>query len=208
MTEIVEDLSLTGFQVYSIWNALKLHFTSKSYDFFKYNGKTNVTKENFAIRKDRYTFHKLARKYNRNNIVSFFVSNLVQRNVSWVGELTTPEGEEIYKNWMKTNQSLSYIFEQDIQRLFGNCKKPNDLLVVISGEFPKLLDLLLEKEINLETFIILSDLINFLPDWNKKITEDVVWPELSFKYERYKPFVIYDRDKMNGILKKNLKEYF
>ena len=53
----------TGFAAYALWNALKLHFTSDSYDYFKYNGKTNVSKQTFSIRKDKYQFYKLSRKY-------------------------------------------------------------------------------------------------------------------------------------------------
>ena len=40
----------TGFAAFALYNALKLHFTSKSYDYFKYNGKTNVTKTTFTER--------------------------------------------------------------------------------------------------------------------------------------------------------------
>ena len=37
----------TGFAAFALYNALKLHFTSDSYDYFKYHGKTNVSKTTF-----------------------------------------------------------------------------------------------------------------------------------------------------------------
>ena len=53
----------TGFAAYALWNALKLHFTSDSYDYFKYNGKTSISVTSFENRKDKYHFYKLSRKF-------------------------------------------------------------------------------------------------------------------------------------------------
>jgi len=49
----------SGFSAFALYNAIKLHFTTDSYDYFKYHGKTNVTRDNFAIRKDKYTFYTI-----------------------------------------------------------------------------------------------------------------------------------------------------
>ena len=54
---------MTGYEAFGIYQALKLHFTTDSYDFFKYNGKTNVSVNAFENRKDKYHFYKLSRKY-------------------------------------------------------------------------------------------------------------------------------------------------
>ena len=61
----------TGFAAFAMWNALKLHFTSDSYDYFKYNGKTNVSKQSFTTRKDKYQFYKLSRKYSLEDFINF-----------------------------------------------------------------------------------------------------------------------------------------
>ena len=51
----------TGFESYRLWNALKLHFTSNSYNFFQYNGKTNVSQQTFMKNKLKafYKFLKI-----------------------------------------------------------------------------------------------------------------------------------------------------
>ena len=64
----------TGFAAYALWNALKLHFTSDSYDYFKYNGKTNVSKSTFSTNKSKYQFYKLSRKYNLEELKDFYVA--------------------------------------------------------------------------------------------------------------------------------------
>jgi len=63
----------TGYEAYALWNALKLHFTSDSYDFFKYNGKTNVSKQSFTHNKSKYQFYKLARKYSIDELKHFML---------------------------------------------------------------------------------------------------------------------------------------
>jgi len=63
----------TGFAAFALYNALKTHFTSTSYDFFKYNGKTNVSKETFMKHKSKYQFYKLSRKYTLEELRNFFI---------------------------------------------------------------------------------------------------------------------------------------
>jgi len=76
----------TGFAAYALWNALKLHFTSDSYDYFKYNGKTNVSKSTFSTNKSKYHFYKLSRKYNLEELKDFYVANFIQGKGDWVGD--------------------------------------------------------------------------------------------------------------------------
>ena len=40
---------MTGYETFSLYQALKLHFTNESYDFFKYNDKSNVSVSAFEI---------------------------------------------------------------------------------------------------------------------------------------------------------------
>jgi hypothetical protein len=43
--------------------------------------------------------------------------------------------------------------------------------------------------------------------WEKKIIDDIVWPELKNKCEKYKPFLFYDKNKMKNILQEKIKDY-
>ena len=54
------NLRMNEFEAYQKYIALKLHFTS-DYDYFKYNGKTNVTLNSFNERKDKFHFKKLVK---------------------------------------------------------------------------------------------------------------------------------------------------
>ena len=66
-----------GFDVYKTYLAVKLHFTTDTYDYYKYGGKVNTKLDTFTKRKDRYFFHKLSTRYAEDNILDFFVSNFL-----------------------------------------------------------------------------------------------------------------------------------
>ena len=107
---------MNGFEVYKIYLAVKLHFTSKnrSYDFHKHSGRTTARLGTFTKRRDRYFFHKLSKLYNDRDIADYFVSNFVTNTNLWVGDIIGRVGDENFKLWQKKIEALSYYFEQDI----------------------------------------------------------------------------------------------
>lgn len=197
----------TGFAAFALYNAMKLHFTSDSYDYFKYNGKTNVSKQSFTVRKDKYQFYKLSRKYDLEELKNYYVANFINGNGNWVGDMLGPDGEDNYTKWQKTIQSLTYTFENDIIYLLDRVDEPNDLILVKSNEFPKLLQYVMDRSIAIETIIILNDIMNFIPMWSKEIYDDIVWPDWRRKIEKYSAFLNYDKKKFKEILKEKIKEY-
>lgn len=192
-----------GFEAYALFHALKLHFTT-NYDFVKYSGKTNVTKDQFMLRKDKFQFYKLSRKYKRDELFGFFVANMLVNPKIWVGDLLSEDAESEYKVWQKTQQSLSYVFEQDLHRLFDSVNNPEELLRVVDRQYPLLYNLYMQDMCAKETLIILNELLNFLPMWVKKVEDDIIFPEFIKSCEKYKPFLNFDKPKMLAILKKNL----
>ena len=194
----------TGFDAYALYNALKLHFTG-NYDYIKYNGKTSVSRTTFSTRKDKYHFYKLSRKYDVEELKLFYIANFIEDDGAWVGDLLTPQSEERFKKWQKKNQSLTYQFEQDIIYLFEKYDLKD--ILVVTGEYPRLLQELMQNSIMIETVIIMDDLMNFLPMWQRKIQDDIIWPKWETKLTKYKPFVYYDKQKMKSILKEMVKEH-
>lgn len=196
----------TGFEAYKLYTSLKLHFTSDSYDAIKYAYKTNVSKDTFMKRKDKYQFYKLSRKYSLVELKDFFVANFIYGTSTWVGEMTGPDGEDVYKKWQKTTQSLTYIFNDDILSLIGD-ESPDKMLKVSDGQYPVLMNQVMSGSIKVETLVILNDIMNFFPMWNKKISDDIIWPNFRLKCEKYTPFVIYDKVKFKNILREAISEH-
>ena len=201
----------TGFAAYALWNALKLHFTSDSYDYFKYNGKTNVSKSTFSTNKSKYHFYKLSRKYSLEELKDFYIANFIQGKGDWVGDLLQDGGEN-YTKWQKTQQSLTYTFENDIMYMFDSVDGAefwhiDDYFKPIDGGWPMLITKMMHDKIKLETVCILIDIFDCMPRWEKQITEDIVWPTHRRIIKKYTPFINYDKQKFKEILKEKIKEH-
>ena len=198
---------MTGYEAFGLYESLKLHFAKDSYDFFKYNGKTNITITAFENRKDKYHFYKLSRKFsNRDELISFIVANLIEKDNLWVGDLLGEEADIRYRNRQKVLQALSYEFIGDLNNLFGEVTDPNDLIRVNDGDYPKLLTKTLQKEIKIETLCIMAKVLGFLPMWNKKISDTIRWPGMSRKITKYTAFLPQDMIKYQLILKKKIQK--
>ena len=203
---------MNGFEVYKIYLAIKLHFTSKnqSYDFHKHNGRTTARLETFTKRRDRYYFHRLSKSYDDKSIVNYFLSNFVSNTNLWVGDIIGKAGDEHYKQWSKKIESLHYYYEKDIdyiiERMTTKDIKFNDLFLSIDGQHPPIIKMFLAKKINFETLIILDDILRFTKKLNKNIKEKVLWAKLFDRMKRYKPFLSYNITKYKISLRDKMKE--
>ncbi len=198
---------MNGFEVYKIYLAVKLHFTSKgrSYDFHKHLGRTTARLETFTKRRDRYFFHKLSKSYNNNTIVDYFVSNFVTNTNLWVGDIIGKTGDDNYKQWSKKIEALHYYYEQDIDYILEQDYKFDDLFKSVNGQHPPILKMFLSKKINFETVLILDEILSFTKQLNKNINEKVLWPKLYDRMIRYKSFLNYNLTKYKMTLKRKLK---
>ena len=203
---------MNGFEIYKIYLAIKLHFTSKnqSYDFHKHLGRTTARLATFTKRRDRYFFHKLSKSYNDKSIVDYFLSNFVSNTNLWVGDIIGQTGDDTYKQWSKKLEALHYYYEQDIdyiiERMTTKDIKFNDLFTSVNGQHPPIVKMFLAKKINFETLIILDDILKFTKGLSLSITETVLWPKLSDRMKRYKPFLTYNITKYKISLRDKLKE--
>lgn len=194
---------MTGYEAFSLYNALKLHFSSDTYDYFKYHGKSNISIDAFEKRKDKYHFYKLSRRNDAEDYIQFLVSNFLENDKCWAGDLLLEEAVTYHKNRMKVIQSLSYMFTEDCKILKDKCDNPNDLLKS-DGDYPILLTMALRKEIRFETLCIMNSIMGFLPMWRKKISDTIRFPDINRKIVKYTPFIQFDRDKYKQILIKEL----
>ena len=194
---------MTGYEAFGLYESLKIHFSKDSYDFFKYNGKTNVSVNAFENRKDKYHFYKLSRKFtHKEDLINFIVANLLEKDNLWVGDLLNEPAEVNYRKHQKTLQALSYEFSNDIAQIFEGIDNPNDVIKVVDGEYPILLTKLNRKEVAIETVVILNKILNFLPMWEKKVADTIVAPNQFRRIKKYAAFIQQDVVKYKLILKK------
>ena len=198
-------MKVTPFDTYQHYLSLKNHFTNPKYDFFKYGAKTRASMTSFNKRKDKYWFEKTSRKYSDKEVVDFLVSNFVSSDNPqnlWIGEIIS-SGERNYAEWMKRQQSLTYLFkeqsnellsENELETLF-NCTKGHPLIL---KEF-------LSGRLSLETFVIYDKIFRFSKNFDKELT-DPVWETVSLKLKKYSPFLNIDMFQYKKILRTIINE--
>ena len=195
---------MTSYDAYKLYLAIKLHFTTANYDYFKHNAKVNSSLNAFLKRNDRFFFHKLATKYG-DELIYYYVSNFVDRPKTWVGDLVRADGDTIYNKWRKYNESFSYNFRNDCvlvrNVIDGNNIRFDDVFSVDSGQHPRLLRLLLSGKVSIQSVIIFDKILSFINRWDKEIKETIIWPEKSFKITKLRPFINVNITKCKFIMK-------
>ena len=182
---------MSPFETYQHYLSLKSHFTNPKYDFFKYRGKSRATLTSFNKRKDKYFFEKSSRKYSDKEIVDFLVSNFVATDTPqnlWIGSLIN-EGERTYVEWMKRQQSLTYLFKEQSEQLLSETKL-EDAFNCSKGH-PPILKKFLGGKISPEVLVIYDKIFQFGNAFDAKLL-DPVWEIVSLKIRKYNPFIHID----------------
>lgn len=191
---------MTPFETYCLFLALKNHFTTESYDFFKYKGKTSASVKSFEARNDRFFFQKLSRKYSSEQMPDMLVSNLLQGK-KWVGDFLADDAEEIYFEYVKVKDSFTYIFKEETEKLFTE-NTVEEVFRCKQGKYPIILEKCLTGEMPLAIFVVLNDFFGFFDKLDKKVgKDDVIWSKIRLRCNKLRPFLVYDKQKLKEHLK-------
>ena len=193
-----------GFDVFKIYLAIKNHFTT-DYDYIKYGGKVTAKLDSFTKRPDRYFFHKLSKRFNKDDVLDYFVANFSVDGHKWIGNLLDNEGTQNYTKYRKYKESFDYHFRNDCNNINNDlCNRGisfDDGFLVHNGQHPRILRLLIQRKIHIQTAVIFNSVLSFSKVWDKEIMEKVVWPKISHKIKKLKPFVIYNETQAKLIMK-------
>ena len=198
---------LSGYTICQLYRSLKLHFIS-DYDYFKYQGKLKYSRDKYDTNKHKFVYEKLASKFkSEEDVIKLFVANFVYNsNAIWVQELTSIECFDCFVKYNKIHQSLKYIFDTDIHKLFSEYEYKS-LFVCNKNDLPLIVKLLLRGDINIESFIILNRFIKFIPKIDAKLINHYIWPDLKRKLVKYEPFLCYDKEKFKDSLLAMMNEF-
>ena len=198
-------MKVTPFETYQTYLSMKSHFTNKRYDFFKYGGKSRATITSFNKRKDKYWFEKTSRKYSDQEITDFLLSNFVNTDTPqnlWIGEIIN-SGERKYADWMRRQQSLTYLLKEQSKELLSE-KKLEEVFNCSKGH-PPILKKYLGGDISLETLVIFEKIFSFGKKFNRKL-KDPVWETVNMKMKKYIPFLNINVFQYKKILREIINE--
>ena len=186
--------------VYLMYCAMKAHFGKSDYDFVTYKGKTRIKRDTFYRRKDRSFFVRVSRKYKtEQEIQNYFVSNFIKDKKGYIANFN----DENYESWKLKRQGFFDLFDVEMKPLVEAFE---DLFTVTNGQHPKLMREFLGGRVSLETIIILDELVNFGPDWNKQLEDDIIWIDLRNLMNNYKRFLTIDQEQYKIRLLKLIEE--
>ena len=191
---------MEAFEAYKIYTAVKNHFVLDSYDYFKYNKKINLSYDSFLKRRDKIFFAKLGKR-KEDYLEDFLVANFLHDPKIWIGELLSEESEARYKDWKRKQESLTYVFKNEVEFMDGwDSNQLNMWFDVDLESHPRIIRMYLRKEISLETLTILNSILNFIKRYDAQI-KDPIYKEVSKLCRKYQPFLKYDRSKAKSILR-------
>ena len=199
---------MTGFEAYKLYLSVWQHFSScNDYNYITYKGKLgNITVKAYEKRKDKYFFEALGSR-NRGDLLQFYVANFAHHGVevAWIGDLHSKESEDVYYNWQRRVQSLTYIFEEDLKEvnefLIARGLGFDRLFEVEEDEHPIIFRFVQQKMIEVETYIIMDKILGFSKRIATKIKDSYIFPSEQYRYNRYAEFLNIDNDKYIKIMK-------
>ena len=190
---------MSGIEVYKMYLSLKLHFTTDTFDYFKYGNAAKASQQSFDSRRDKFFFVKLSRTFKEDELREFFVANMIVEDKVYPATLVR-EGAKNYQEYLKRKQSLTYRFKEDVFTLHEVSQK-FDKLFIIDGMHPPLLKAHLGGRISIETLAIFQKIFNYVENFDKIIKEEIVWKPIRNRILKYEPFIHIDKGKYKNIIK-------
>ena len=108
------------------------------------------------------------------------------------------EGEGRYTAWKKRNQSLSYIFKEEMEMILRDSSL--DCALSFKNGHPIILKQYLGGNISIETMVILDRILGYRKEFNSNI-QDPVWETVDMRIKKYSPFLNIDVFRYKKILK-------
>jgi len=183
-----------GFKAWKLYMAVKLHFTTNSYNVFNNRGHVKGARDTFYARNDRFIFEKLARKFpTERDIIQYFVANFAYDHPEMVYDQV--DSETNLNTWNKRKQSISQVFENDLHIILLHLEKERiGEQQLYNGNPPELLKLYLGGYITIETMVILDSFASYIARWKQEI--NLLWDVECRRIEKCKGFIKFDSERL------------
>lgn len=196
---------MNSYEAYKKYVGIKLHFQQEKYDYIKYNKSVKVSREKFLLRKDKYFFDRICKIYDEKDFESLLISNFLHKTDLWVGDLLSDSCRQKFQEWKKINQSLEYIFKQDLNFIQDYILMENlnfnELFTKKVDNWTPIVNLAYQKDIHIETFIIMNKILSFFEKIDKIIDDELIWPNYKKICIKYSSFLEVDIQKYKNIMK-------
>ena len=178
-----------AFNVYCIFMAIKLHFTTKDYDYGLYGPMSNYKFETFFAKEGmRKQFARLARRFETSQgevVENYIIANFIKSPKTWVTTLLTRQAQENYNEYRKLYDNFTYhfldFFEKNmIPEIVGRGLTFLDYLKGDGQNHPALLTDIIMKKYPIWFLVGLNKITGFITFYHKLLKEDIYWNSEAF----------------------------
>lgn len=184
---------MTPFECYTMYSALKAHFSTPAYDYFKYNGKL----KNLVNRYKSCSFKPQLQKLSKNNDVkNFFIGNLI-KDIDFF-PLDLEKAEIVARGYSKRLQALEHSYKEDLKQFGENFNKA---VLIIDDKLPIVVQNGLNEKIHIVSLVLFFNAMPSVKNYFDKKIEKEEWKTLSNKIDKLSPFIEIDTKKIKTITK-------
>lgn len=202
----IRPVDLTPLKVFQLYCSIKLHFSSKKYDYIKYGiNERSFNEKSFEKRSDKYFFEKISEKVlYQSRLNPILISNLYATPKMWVGELLDKQALTKAMAYRQYMNGFENSFISDIKKLIldGVISHPSQLYS--ENTKTNYFSILSKNLIHPITGSVLNNL--FYAKYISKSAMSFVYDDKSFYLNRLHQFIPEDKarvvneDTLNNIL--------
>lgn len=178
--------------------ALKLHFTSNSYNYVKYNGKT---RSGSLKQQDSWYTGLSKRLRTEENVKQFFLSNIIKSYADdgklnvFLRSFNNKDGFDNWKNWQDKIENIKLLVKEELKNINNNDFKVDNYHPLVYTKF-------LNHEVSIETISYITiHKPSILEGWKLQQIDPILFPEFIRILEKYNVII------MNYLAKgENIKE--
>jgi len=185
---------MTGKELYQVFLGMRLHFSQKTYDYLTYGPKRV---DDSTMGKYLVLANAIGRKFATRETLENRLVALFKNKVCWLNEIATPEAEKAEHRHNADITGFWYNFENHLSSIKEEYPDMISAVKVRTPfEVPPIGRMLLNKQINIETYCALDYLLDF-----SKHINDLVWKDEKLRIEKYKSFFNPEKSKISKIAK-------
>jgi hypothetical protein len=186
------------------FQAVKLHFSTKNYNYNKYEGK--VKRSNY---KDIVPYSMIAKGKYKTDFPDFFIPGLFQNPKSNIENFLSEDYIRTWKYWESYQRATQYYFERELLEIQDYLEKSklkfDSMFLIKENEMPVIYKFIVKNQVSPQTLLYLDQVIGFIDQIDSYITEKILFPKVQNRLKKLKTFL---KPKEKENLKKIVQEVF
>lgn len=182
---------MNGYQIYKSYLLIKTHFSNETFDATKYSS-TSGKVSTYEKRNDKKFFEYLSLRLQDKEVKPFFISQFIESENAYIINIIENLDDCIktFQDWKRRMSRVQYNFENDCRSIkrfmaekdlsFDNLFKAN------KNALPIIIRLVMEKHVNVETYVILEKVLTMSTQYDKMYgTDDHIYNSYALMIKKY-----------------------